>query len=485
MKFKAKIGSTLLHLAILCACMKSPDHRANVILISMDTLRMDHMGTYGYSRATTPKLDRFARRCIVFDRAYTQASHTLPAHTSIMTSLYPDTHGVLKMEDALTANVKTLAELLAQRGYETAAFVNTGWLDPKFDLNRGFEIYDFYHDQGQKQGQVRHQYGRNAEETNRTVFSWLAHPPKEPFFLFVHYFDIHSDWKRLPYDAPPPYGNMFTGDYKGNFSGGEGGIFASQYLQKMNKEGKHFEEDDRKYIESLYDGGIAYTDEQVGELLQRLEKNKLLEHSIVIIVSDHGEEFQEHGMVLHEQVYEELVHVPWIMKLPKDPWYSLHNLISKIRFQTSSGLQKKALPQRIGAPVQLIDLMPTVLDYLNIKWPEYVQGRSLKGLIEGKEPSDTAIYSRNISGSQYSITEGKWKLVYKYPEGEKQLFDLDTDPHETKDLSQAEIDRSALLEKHFLAWFKTVKQAGNAFRSHKKEIDKKTREDLKSLGYIQ
>ena len=313
----------------------------------------------------------------------------------------------------------------------------------------------------------------------------MAHPPKEPFFLFVHYFDIHSDWERLPYDAPPPYGNIFTGDYKGNFTGGENDVFASLYLLKVNKEGKHFNEDDRNYIESLYDGGIAYTDEQVGELLQRLEKNKLLEHSIVIIVSDHGEEFQEHGMVLHEQVYEELVHVPWIMKLPKDPWYSLHNLISKIRFQTSSGLQKKALPQRIGAPVQLIDLMPTVLDYLNIKWPEYVQGRSLKGLIKGKEPADTAIYSRNISGSQYSIMEGRWKLVYKYPDGEKQLFDLGTDPHETKDLSQAEIDRSALLEKHFLAWFKTVKQAGNAFRSHKKEIDKKTREDLKSLGYIQ
>ena len=122
------------------------EKRKNIIIISIDTLRADHMGCYGYGRDTTPGLDAFSREGVVFDHAYTQASSTLPAHSSLFTSTYPDMHGVINTKDSLPSELTTLAQLLLKKGYDTAAFVNAGWLHPKFKIDRGFRYYDFYHD---------------------------------------------------------------------------------------------------------------------------------------------------------------------------------------------------------------------------------------------------------------------------------------------------------------------------------------------------
>jgi arylsulfatase len=425
------------------------------------------MGFYGYDRKTTPHLDEFATTAISFDRAYTPASHTLPAHVSLFTSLYPDTHGVTRMKDALSPNVETLAGILLESGYETAAFLNAGWLHPKFGLDRGFATYDFYHDLKVKRSLGIPRFGRNAEETNEAVFEWLDRTPSSPFLLFVHYFDVHSDWERLPYDAPPPYGTMFVEDYDGGFTGGEKGVHASKYLLKMNEEDIRLSDSDRDYVKGLYDGGIAYTDAQLQQLLAKLETMNLLDNSIVIVTSDHGEEFQEHGMVLHEQVYEELIHVPLMVRLP-------------VAQQLPS---VDTEPRRLDGPVQLIDVMPTVLDYLGIEPPGAPQGRSLRPLIEGHDASGRRIYARNIDATQYAIVEGTWKLVYEAESRNTKLFDLAADPAEAQ--ARTDDEKTAELLANLLEWIETAQEMGQAVQSETVEIDEQTREALKALGYIE
>jgi arylsulfatase A-like enzyme len=468
MTFHVRSLVLLLLVGTLTACAApGEDSRPNVIVISIDTLRADHTGWHGYDRETTPHLDDFATTAISFDRAYTPASHTLPAHVSLFTSLYPDTHGVIRMKDALSPSVETLAGILSERGYETAAFLNAGWLHPKFGLDRGFETYDFYHDLKVERLLGIPRFGRNAEQTNEAVFEWLDRTPSSPFLLFVHYFDVHSDWERLPYDAPPPYGTMFVEDYDGEFTGGEGGVHASKYLLKMNEEDIRLSNADRDYVKGLYDGGIAYTDAQFQRLLAKLDSMDLLENSIVIVTSDHGEEFQEHGMVLHEQVYEELIHVPLIVRLPtaQDP----PSVVTE--------------PRRLENPVQLVDVMPTVLDYLGIELPGASQGRSLWPVIEGSESSGRRIYARNIDATQYAIVEGNWKLVYEPESRATRLFDLTADPAETQERNDDE--KTAELLTNLLEWIETAREMGQVVRSETVEIDEDTREALKALGYIE
>ncbi len=294
----------------------SQEKSKNIIIISIDTLRADHMGCYGYGRDTTPGLDAFSREGVVFDHAYTQASSTLPAHSSLFTSAYPDMHGVINSKDSLPSELMTLAQLLLKKGYDTAAFVNAGWLHPKFKLDRGFRYYDFYHDSRMKPLGDKIKIGRNAAETNAAVYQWLEKHWENPFFLFIHYFDVHSDWNRLPYDSFPPFSRMFSSGYVGDFKGGEAGEYASRYLLKLNRDRIRLDQDDRNYIMDLYDEGIASADFHISVFLKNLKQMGLLDDSLVIITSDHGEEFQEHGQVLHEQAYEELIHVPLIIRMP-------------------------------------------------------------------------------------------------------------------------------------------------------------------------
>ena len=252
---------------------------------------------------------------------------------------------------------------------------------------------------------------------------------------------------------------------------------------RLNDKGLQLSNEDRKYIEALYDGGVVYTDNKIGILFKKLEKMNLMDNSLVIIISDHGEEFQEHGQFLHEQTYEELIHVPLIMRFPdKGISPGSSNGISE-GINTLS--QAEVEGRRIKTPVKLVDIMPTVLDYLGIKKPVHMQGRSFMPLIKGKMPgSDSIIYSRNSEGTQYSIIEGVWKLIYRVPDKKILLFNLDNDHSEMNDLSVSEHERTARMRKKLLKHIKTYRDAGRDFRSGKIELDDRIKDELRALGYI-
>jgi arylsulfatase A-like enzyme len=244
----------------------------NVLLITLDTTRADHLGCYGYKPAKTPNLDRLAQEGVRFTRAYCPAPLTLPSHASIMTGLYPVTHGVRNNGHDLPSGIRTLAEILKGRGYSTAAFVSFFSVDSRFGLDRGFDVYD---DTFRSESPFKTQNAeRRAEETFAGFSRWLETNGKNRFFGWVHYYDPH-----LPYDPPSPYKEEFDGD--------------------------------------PYDGEIAYMDRYVGAVLDRLKEQGVLERTIVVIAGDHGEGLGDkvelgHGIFL----YEETLRVPFILHNP-------------------------------------------------------------------------------------------------------------------------------------------------------------------------
>lgn len=375
----------------------------NVLLISIDTLRADHMGVYGYPRPTTPHIDAWARTGIVFTQAWAPSHHTLVSHMSLFTSQYPDVHRILAWNRsakgvALDERGVTLAEMLHSAGYSTAAFVRSCyWLDARFGFAQGFDSY-------------RARGGDAALMNRAAVFPWLHKHRDERFFLFVHYYDVHSDWRNLPYASPPGFRSKFTSDYHGSFTGCGDGVCATRYLMKLDREGKQLDAADLDYIRGLYDGGVAFTDQQVGALLDELKALGLYDRTLVALIADHGEAFREHGRFIHSQLYREITHVPFILSGPK-PF---------------------AGPRRIDEPVQILDLMPTILDVLGIPPVPEIQGRSLLPLMEGGAGPTAPIFMTGRRG--FGVVEGQWKLIFRPGVSRGELYDLAADANERRDL---------------------------------------------------
>jgi arylsulfatase A-like enzyme len=391
--------------------------RTNVVFISIDSLRPDHMGCYGYEKNTTPNLDNFAAEGIQFMRVVCPYPNILFSHLSILTSLYPDVHrvfpqelmqisagkGDVELDPSLDPKWTTLAEVMQGRGYQTVGFARScGWMDGRFGLDQGFDLYSVTNE--------------IAEQVNQSVISWLGDHMENNFFLFIHYHDVHSVYspsQKLPhpYASPPPYNKMFLPEYKGAFTGcGEKGC-STDHLTHINTKGDILPPEDLNYIAGMYDGGIRYTDFHVGELLKTIERLRLRENTLVIITSGHGEEFQEHGKFLHTQLYNEVVRVPLIMRYPK-----------KIP------AQKKNYDL-----VESIDILPTILDLVNIKHVDNFQGKSLFPLINGTEARKTAM-AYLTGGSKKGVIKDKWNLIYDFRTQKKELYDLSKDPGQNQNL---------------------------------------------------
>jgi arylsulfatase A-like enzyme len=301
-----------------CGGGVAPD--ANLVLVTVDTLRPDRMSAYGYERETSPRLDAFAREGARFELAYAPMSATLPSHATIFTGQYPISHGVVKNGVPLPAENEMLAEILRDFGYQTAAFVSSFVLDRRFGLDQGFERYDDDFTgadpsmvESRWEGYEVEIFDRRAEHTTRDAAHWLETQRSDaPFFLFVHYFDPHA-----PY-APP-------GEASLRFH--EAGV------------------GQRTAWRNLYDAEVAYLDTHLGTLLDALDRLGLAADTLVVITSDHGEGLWDHGAQMHGvQIYEEQVRVPLLVRWPG-----------------------RIPPGRvIEAPVGLIDIAPTLLDLLGI-----------------------------------------------------------------------------------------------------------------------
>ena len=387
-------GSAVSSTALKTADATGDPRIQNVILITLDTLRADHLGVYGYERATTPNLDQFARHAVVFERAISQASSTRASHQSLFQS---------RPASAAEGNGLALAEVLAKHGFRTAAFTGGGNISGKLGFARGFESYE------EGDGGLAGSIPKAA--------SWVREHRNERFFLFLHTYDIH-----LPYDPPEPHASMFTASYDGPVRGDNTRetLRGIRQLDGRQDVATRLDDDDRARVVALYDGGIHYTDAQLAHFFNLVDELDLDRDTLVIFFSDHGEEFWDHGSVIHSHtLYRELLHVPLLLRAP--------------------GIA----PTRIAAVVPLMDLSPTILELLRVPVPSQFEGRSLLGLISGSETADRPVISEQRSLKSW--LEVPFKLVRGEKLDELQLFNLAVDPLEQNNIALAESDVAATL----------------------------------------
>lgn len=440
----------------------------DVILVSIDDLRADHLGCYGYSRHTSPHIDAFAKGGIIFSHCYVPEPWTLPSHVSMLTSLYPITHGVDKTH-RLEPAVVTLAEVLKKEGYQTAGFVSGGpWTSAGYGFGQGFDIYSA----GQPE--------RLAEYQNESIKNHLKKNKEKKSFLFIHYFDVHSDSGKLPYDAPAPYNKLFSADYSGSFEGWDRDLFASKDLAKANRNQIKLSAEGLHYITSLYDNGIAYMDKCLGDLFDVLKAMDRFDNSLIIITADHGEEFQEHGYLLHDNpyYYEEIVRVPLIIKLPKGCFED----VQKGRW--------------VDNLVESIDIMPTILDFLDIESPR-MEGKSLRGVMSGTGRGKEHVFGFGSGGNLFVRSE-RWKLLNDrgLAEGRFKLFDLHRDPMERMNLIGKGLDAEKILKGKLKEQMEVSQKLRKEFLAEKSvsadiegedgdvSLTEEEKEKLRALGYL-
>ncbi len=363
-------------LAWLGACSSEAPRRPNILVVSIDTLRADHLGCYGYDRPTSPAIDEFAARAAVFEDAHSSASWTLPSFASLYTSLYSTTHGCWKVDSRLESEHDTLAEHLRDAGWDTCLIVPHMFLSGQYGLQQGFTHVD-------------DSLVRTAIESNKVVSSpamtektlaWLERkkqsPDDSPFFLWVHYFDPHDLY--LPHEG-------------------------------ISEQFGTTEEID------LYDGEIRFVDLHVGRLLARV-RELWGDDVVVAIVADHGEEFGEHGHKRHGySLYQEAVHIPFILQAP--------------------GFQ----PRRVPDLVSNIDFMPTILELSGVEPRGRMEGRSLVPFLRGESlPPRGALSEVRWHDDQdmRCWREEDWKLHEDRSHGKErdELYDLAADPKERANL---------------------------------------------------
>lgn len=416
-------GAVLPVLLIAVACSTPPQPPPDIVLISLDTLRRDAVGLYGPDTETaTPNLDAIAAESVVFDDAWAQVPFTLPSHMSIFTGLYPDVHGVERKRSTLSEAIPTLPELLRGSGYHTIGVVTNLWMKGEFGFARGFDSYE------------RLPYGLvYADRVNRRAFELLdaRGDDHRPLFLFLHYIDPHSDFynvgqNALPYYAPPddlaPLG--IAPDSR-EFCDAEENC-ATDFLLAADREGRQLDEATIRRIAGLYAAGVAFLDREVGGLATGLRERGLWDDALVMITSDHGEEFREHGGFIHIQPYVESLAVPLAIKLPGG----------------------EGAGRRLPYTVETIDYLPTLLEAAGLSAPPQVQGSSLLALARGAMPKmrERGAFGRDkLDHDRYALRLDGFTLIHDVATGHSELYDRRLDPAERHDISDSEAEVTAEL----------------------------------------
>ncbi len=395
--------------------------RLNVILVTLDTTRADHLGIYGYQHGLTAAFDDFAKRGVVFDRAFSPAPLTLPSHTTMLTGRYPPEHGLrVNGVGRLPNEIPLLPDILKKQGYDTGAFISATVLDSQFGLERGFDTYDddlAHHIATAHFGEHR----RDGREVVDVALSWLKQRTSRPFFCWIHLYDAH---------AP--------------------------YIPRKDQFGPTFEQ-------RPYDSGIAEESRQFARVIDYLKDRRLDEKTLVIVVGDHGEglddhlEF-EHGML----VYNTTLHIPLVFVGPREcrPGHRVSNTVS------------------------LADLTPTILDVLRIPAPPQISGRSLRPALSGKSISSRPCFGEALLPFEYNrwcplqtVIADRWKYIQTT---RPELYDLDQDPGETTNLAGTATDECQQMRnilEEMQATF--VPAAAQNVKLSTKDLAK-----LQALGYV-
>lgn len=445
----------------LAACGAEPT-RPNVVIVVFDTTRADHVSAYGYPEPTTPHFDAFAKRAIFFEQAFATSSWTLPSHASLFTGLYPMTHGATQENEYLGDTFETLAELLGERGYETVAFSSNAWVGARTNLVQGFEhVAEIWRQRG---------IGK-AARTNREIETWLDVRGRErPFFLFVNYIEPH--WT---YDAPRKARERFvspgvTSDERrrANFRVVDWYLDRSSIPQAL-----------LPLRRQLYDAEVATVDQALGGLLAMLREHGFEENSLVVVVSDHGENLGDHGHQGHSfSLYDSTLHVPLAIRPPGG---------------AGAGTRR-------SEPVQLTDVFATVAaatglasrgvgaDLLDATLPadraivgEYYYPNQFLAYFpeDAREGPLLAAYRRRIR----SLRSGRHKLIWG-SDGRNELYDVEQDPGETRDLAAQRPELVRRLEDRLLALVQAQEAEHPGPPGGGGPLDPETEESLRELGYL-
>ncbi len=432
-------------LALVPGCRrKSAERPPNVILISMDTTRVDRLGCYGYARDTTPQIDALAADAVLYDRMYSTSSWTLPAHASLFTGKFTTAHGArydsegpLRLTDAIempdhwrhyrargmAEKEWTLAQWLAERGYSTAGVVGGPWLKSEFGLDRGFQHYD---DEG-----ITQVDGRRGSSITDAAVAWLQGTGRQPFFLFLNYFDPH-----FPYNPPSPHSTWFLGD---------------KVLDQLPV---------RERLGILYDGEMRYMDAYIGRLFDALRRRRQFDNSLIIITADHGELLGEHGWYGHgKYLSPEEINIPLLVKYP----------------------QGEVPARRVSTPVQTVDVFPVIADRLDAELPPGMQGQ-LPSQITHPIISET-YPPKPISdkGHWRAITEGSIKCVWN-SEGRHALYNVSDDPGERSNLYVGEKATWTAMNSRLESYLAKLPPPGPVAEGV--DVNPETMEALRGLGYI-
>jgi arylsulfatase A-like enzyme len=425
----------------------------SMLLVTVDTLRADHVSAYGYPHPTTPILDALGREGTVFEAAYTPTPTTGPSHATLLTARYPAAHGVLKNGLALRPDVRTLAEALRDAGWHTGAVVSAFPLAARFGWDRGFDHYDddfpletaSIGSEEWEGFDVREGFDRRADATTDRAVAWLARTPdRQPWLLWVHYYDPHA-----PYDPPPGYRRL------------------------ARAAGTRDPAGDLEPAIAAYDGEIRFADEQIGRLVRAAEARAGARSLLVVVASDHGEGLMSHGWMDHGvNLYEELVRTVLVLRWP-----------GRIR-----------AAQRVRQPVGLVDVAPTVLALLGRPTAPFApHGEDLSPVLRHgtPPPGDRPLFFQRrlyterderawpVAGEMFAVRRGGWKYIVAPAQGTAELFDLVGDPRETRNVRAAAADVEQDLAAATARWAAGQRgapppavAAGDAAR-------------LRALGYVQ
>jgi arylsulfatase A-like enzyme len=507
---------------VAAADSASGDGRLNVLLITIDTLRFDHLGCYGYRRRTTPAVDSLAADGVLFTHAYAQRPKTSPNFACLLTGTYPQRHGVRRTKRPLPGSAFTLAEVLQSEGYATCGVVTNGNLFPAFGFDQGFDEYEYGHG--------------GAQAGTEIALDWLEQGGRGPFFLWVHHTDPHT-----PYRPPAPYDDVFVdeveyGNHPLEIVKGDplGGIHPGLLIEGPL---------DLDYYISQYDGEIAYTDYWVGKMLEGLRAHGLAQNTLVVFTADHGESLGEHEYYFEHGLlaYDQSARIPLIFSLP-------------------GGMGRGALETHV---FESVDLMPTVMDLLGMESPITCQGRSVlevassltdpettgpgriepppgsenddaaSGAVDGTEAGgktgaggaaetggqggsdrtrlayiEAGVGHHSGPGYTFAMTDGRYKLVvrdiawvvrphhvldlvymlnalFEGGAADHELYDLTADPGETLNLLENFPEEAERLRAGLDSFLERM-QSGGALPpdTDKRELDEKTLRSLKALGYV-